>query len=148
MGKDDDRSDDGASADRFTLLEAQVVEMQRRLAEIEGTLASLGIRTGEEGDDEPAGGFRGQIDQVLLEMMKLHPDYEDIDEVLTREAIDEAFARMTEQYIEQEEAEADPQEVEEALRQRVWSMPNPYRFLYEMVLAQEAEDEVGGETEH
>lgn len=141
-------SDTPDDTDRFALLEGQVAEMQKRLAEIEGTLASLGIRTGEEGEDEPAGGFRGQIDQVLLEMMKLHPDYEDIEEVLTRDAIDDAFARMTLQYLETEEADADPVEVEEALRQRVWSMPNPYRFLYEMILAGEAEDDIGGETEH
>jgi hypothetical protein len=148
------REGDEGGLDRLTALEGQVAELQRRIAQIEETLHFVGIRPAAESGVGPGPGegldFRSQMDQILLEMMKLHPDYEDVDEVLTQEAIDDAFAFMTDQYLAVDDAEGDPEEVERALRERVWSMPNPYRFLYELIVSGDLDDEEapGGETEH
>ena len=67
----------------------------------------------------------------ILEVMRLNPKYEDVDSVVTQNRFDdmvEGFAGVI-----AKEQGGSPDNYIDAVNQKIWSMPNPYRFMYEKI---------------
>ncbi len=129
----------------------EIEDLKGRIDICEDALASIGIFV-EEGENstDPSATFREQQLELLAEMMKLHPDYFDIDQVLTEEAVENEILRIASDYTD--ENGGDPMENEEIVRRSIWKMPNPYRYLYDMIKQIASDEDVSMEgisrTEH
>lgn len=113
---------------KLRLLEKQSQKTQKDLTE-KGIL--------EEPDEEEvqqrqaAVAMRASQLETILEIMRLNPRFEDVDSVVTQSRFDdmvEGFASVI-----AKEQGGNPAEIAEAVQAKIWSMANPYRFMYEKI---------------
>ena len=113
---------------KLRALEKQAQRTQKELVE-KGVV--------EEPDEEEAAqrnaasAMRASQLETILEVMRLNPRFEDVDEVVTQSRFDdmvEGFATV----IAKERGEK-VEDVIDAVQSKIWSMANPYRFMYEKI---------------
>jgi len=110
--------------------QSEIDELRSRIEVMEDALDAVGLFV-EEGmeNEDPAILFRREQLQILFETMAYHPDYLDIDTVLTEEAMEEEIVAMAAEYTA--ERGGDPLENVDTIRTALWRLPNPYRVLYD-----------------
>lgn len=71
-----------------------------------------------------------QLD-TMLEVMRVSPTYADVDKVVSQAHFDDVIEAMADQYVE--EKGGNKEDVIPALEKYVWSLKNPYRFMYDKI---------------
>ncbi len=136
-GDTEDSSQDEVTQLRV-LLRKQNQELRKLKAQTEKTQKSLqeqGVLE-QPSEEELTNQQRIQQEAVarletMLEIMRLNPKYEDVDEVVTQSRFDdmvEGFASVI-----AEKQGGSPDSYIDAVNQKVWTMPNPYRFMYDKI---------------
>jgi len=74
---------------------------------------------------------REQELDMILEMTRLNPKYEDVDKVVSQTNFDDMIEAMSKDYAVQ--AGIGPREAVVEVEGWVWSMVNPYRYMYEQI---------------
>lgn len=74
---------------------------------------------------------RGGVLEVLLETMEMNPKYEDVREVCSQNNFSDIFAAVGESLAEKEGA--DPTVAAMEAEVAVWKMPNPYKYMYNLI---------------
>lgn len=70
---------------------------------------------------------------MLLEVMRVNPTYQDVDTVVSEQHFDEMIEAMAKVIVNKEGGDLGT--VEKSLRDEVWSLKNPYKFMYENIKA-------------
>lgn len=135
--QDADKSQDELTQLR-ALLRKQNQELRKLKTQTEKTQRSLqeqGVL--EEPSEEEAAEIQKANEakmaqlETVLEVMRLNPKYEDVDTVVTQSRFDdmvEGFANV----IAREQG-GSPDNYIDAVNQKIWTMANPYRFMYEKI---------------
>jgi hypothetical protein len=102
------------------------LENQTKVLKDKGILTEEDTKVGE--DEKAALQVRqGQL-EFLAETMRVNPKYEDLDDVVSQEHFDDYVEAVAKTYIEKNGGNFD--QVCKLIENKVWGMPNPYRFLY------------------
>ena len=74
---------------------------------------------------------RGSNLAEMVELMSLNPKFEDVREVCTRDRFDDIFEAAAKNQVAK--TGADLVETQIKLELEVWKMPNPYRYMYDVI---------------
>ena len=122
------------------LLREQKREMTELRMQMQGTSKALkeaGVLDEGEEDEEQKKllqrqeALRAQQLETMLEMMRLSPKYEDVDEVVSQEHFDDMVEAMAEVYAER--TGVSKGEAVMAVEDWIWSQPNPYKLMYTQI---------------
>jgi len=122
------------------LLREQKREMTELRMQMQGTSKALkeaGVLDEGEEDEEQKRllqrqeALRAQQLETMLEMMRLNPKYEDVDEVVSQEHFDDMVEAMAEVYAER--TGVSKGEAVMAVEDWIWSQPNPYKLMYTQI---------------
>ena len=122
------------------LLREQKREMTELRMQMQGTSKALkeaGVLDEGEEDEEQKKllqrqeALRAQQLETMLEMMRLNPKYEDVDEVVSQEHFDDMVEAMAEVYAER--TGVSKSEAVMAVEDWIWSQPNPYKLMYAQI---------------
>jgi len=67
----------------------------------------------------------------ILEVMRVNPKYEDVDEVVSQRHFDDMVAALTKYHVSQQGG--NPQQVAIEIEKEIWSLSNPYKYMYDMI---------------
>jgi len=67
----------------------------------------------------------------ILEVMKVNPRYEDVEEVVSQRHFDDMVAAMATYYVRQHGGNVQQAAID--AEREIWSLPNPYRYMYELI---------------
>ena len=110
-------------------------EMQQQLEKSNKSLAEKGLI--EEPDEEEAAEaqkadtIRAIQLETLLETMRINPKFEDVDEVVTQSRFDDMVEGFA--FAQSQKNGGTAEDYIDAVAAKIWSMPNPYRFMYEKI---------------
>ena len=110
-------------------------EMQQQLEKSNKSLTEKGLI--EEPDEEEiaeaqkADTIRAIQLETLLETMRINPKFEDVDTVVTQSRFDDMVEGFAFAHSQQNGGKAE--DYIDAVAAKIWSMPNPYRFMYEKI---------------
>lgn len=124
------------------LTKAQKIQLERIKREYERVNKLLKEKGLIDEDDEKAreeaeNTARAAYDQRLgilndmLEVMKVNPKYEDIEEVVSQRNFDDMITAMAKFHVSRNGG--DLSDVMTEVEREVWSLPNPYKYMYDMV---------------
>ena len=106
-----------------------------RVTNSEAALEKAGLVTEEEkkaaADQQATFTVRQKELDTILEMTRLNPKYEDVDSVVSQGNFDAAIDTMAVEYATKNGVSVNEAVV--AVEGWVWSMTNPYRFMYEKI---------------
>lgn len=69
----------------------------------------------------------------IVEVMSVNPAYEDVETVCSQKNFDEMLTAMARFYVAKEGGSLD--ETLGQISRQVWSLPNPYKYMYKMIKA-------------
>ena len=69
--------------------------------------------------------------ETILETMRINPKFEDVDSVVTQSRFDDMVEGFAFAHSQQNGGKAE--DYIDAVAAKIWSMPNPYRFMYEKI---------------
>ena len=110
-------------------------EMQQQLEKSNKSLTEKGLI--EEPDEEEAAEaqkadtIRAIQLETLLETMRINPKFEDVDEVVTQSRFDDMVEGFA--FAQSRKNGGTAEDYIDAVAAKIWSMPNPYRFMYEKI---------------
>jgi hypothetical protein len=110
-------------------------EMQQQLEKSNKSLTEKGLI--EEPDEEEvaeaqkADTIRAIQLETLLETMRINPKFEDVDEVVTQSRFDDMVEGFA--FAQSQKNGGTAEDYIDAVAAKIWSMPNPYRFMYEKI---------------
>ena len=110
-------------------------EMQQQLEKSNKSLTEKGLI--EEPDEEEvaeaqkADTIRAIQLETLLETMRINPKFEDVDEVVTQSRFDDVVEGFA--FAHSQKNGGTAEDYIDAVAAKIWSMPNPYRFMYEKI---------------
>jgi len=67
----------------------------------------------------------------MLEIMKVNPKYEDIEDVVSQRNFDDMVTALSKYYVSQKGG--DVQSIMTEIEREIWSLPNPYKYMYDMI---------------
>jgi len=67
----------------------------------------------------------------MLEVMKVNPKYEDVEEVVSQRNFDDMVTAMAKFHVSKNGG--DLSEVMTEVEREIWALPNPYKYMYDMV---------------
>lgn len=67
----------------------------------------------------------------ILEIMRINPKFEDIDQVVSQSHFDDMVEAMAKVVVDRQGGKLD--EVIKGIEGEIWSMRNPYKFMYEQI---------------
>ncbi len=123
-----------------SLLREQKREMTELRMQMQGTSKALKdagvLDEGEESEEQKRllqqqEALRAQQLETMLEMMRLNPRYEDVDEVVSQEHFDDMVEAMAEVFAER--TGVSKGEAVMAVEDWIWSQPNPYKLMYAQI---------------
>lgn len=134
--------DKTGDADEVSQLRIILREQNRRLREMQQQLEKSNKNLTEKGlieepDEEEvaeaqkADTIRAIQLETLLETMRINPKFEDVDEVVTQSRFDDMVEGFAFAHSQQNGGTAE--DYIDAVAAKIWSMPNPYRFMYEKI---------------
>jgi len=83
--------------------------------------------------------------ETMLEMMRLNPKYEDVDSVVTQARVEDVIDALAEIYVE--EYGGSKRDAANLAEDWIWSLPNPYRYLYDTIKSYHPDYAEGGKKE-
>ena len=110
-------------------------EMQQQLEKSNKSLTEKGLI--EEPDEEEvaeaqkADTIRAIQLETILETMRINPKFEDVDEVVTQSRFDDMVEGFA--FAQSQKNGGTAEDYIDAVAAKIWSMPNPYRFMYEKI---------------
>ena len=110
-------------------------EMQQQLEKSNKSLTEKGLI--EEPDEEEvaeaqkADTIRAVQLETILETMRINPKFEDVDEVVTQSRFDDMVEGFA--FAQSQKNGGTAEDYIDAVAAKIWSMPNPYRFMYEKI---------------
>ena len=110
-------------------------EMQQQLEKSNKSLTEKGLI--EEPDEEEvaeaqkADAIRAIQLETILETMRINPKFEDVDEVVTQSRFDDIVEGFA--FAQSQKNGGTAEDYIDAVAAKIWSMPNPYRFMYENI---------------
>ena len=110
-------------------------EMQQQLEKSNKSLTEKGLI--EEPDEEEAAEaqkadtIRAIQLETLLETMRINPKFEDVDEVVSQSRFDDMVEGFA--FAQSQKNGGTAEDYIDAVAAKIWSMPNPYRFMYEKI---------------
>jgi hypothetical protein len=122
-------------------------ELQERLDKAEAANAKLTKVLKEKGligeeeekvDEKAASDAKAAYDarvaslDILLEAMRVSPAFQDVDTVVSQSNFDDMVEGLASFYVEKNPG-ADPRQVAAKVTSEIWAMPNPYRYMYDMI---------------
>ena len=109
--------------------------LTERVTSSEAALEKAGLVTEEEkqavADQQATFDTRQRELETILEMTRLSSKYEDVDAVVSQGNFDAAIDTMAAEYAKKNGVSVDEAVV--AVEGWVWSLTNPYRFMYERI---------------
>ena len=109
--------------------------LTERVSTSEAALEKAGLVTEEEkkavADQQATFTTRQRELDTILEMTRLNPKYEDVDSVVSQGNFDAAIDSMAAEYATKNGVSVN--EAVTAVEGWVWSLTNPYRFMYEKI---------------
>lgn len=67
----------------------------------------------------------------MLEVMKVNPKYEDVDEVVSQRNFDDMVTALAKYHVSQKGG--DVQATMTEIEKEIWALPNPYKYMYDMI---------------
>lgn len=114
---------------KLDLLASQVADATKKLEEAQ-------IITPEEveqrKEQERAAGQRMEQLENFLEVMRVSPAFEDVDDVCSQSRVDDLVSALAKAYLKDNPA-VSLEDAEKGISSEIWSMRNPYRFLYKNI---------------
>ena len=131
------KSDDEVSQLRIILREQnrRIRELQSQMEKSTGALKEKGLI--EEPDEEETAEaqkletIRAIQLETILETMRLNPKFEDVDTIVTQSRFDDIVEGFA--YAHAQQGGGKTEDYIDAVAEKIWSMPNPYRFMYEKI---------------
>jgi hypothetical protein len=110
-------------------------ELQQQIDKSTKSLAEKGLIE-EPDEDEVAEtqkieSLRAIQLETILETMRINPKFEDVDSVVTQSRFDDMVEGFAFAHSQQNGGKAE--DYIDAVAAKIWSMPNPYRFMYEKI---------------
>ena len=85
----------------------------------------------EVAETQKADSIRAIQLETILETMRINPKFEDVDTVVTQSRFDDMVEGFAFAHSQQNGGKAE--DYIDAVAAKIWSMPNPYRFMYEKI---------------
>lgn len=85
----------------------------------------------EVAETQKADSIRAIQLETILETMRINPKFEDVDTVVTQSRFDDMIEGFAFAHSQQNGGKAE--DYIDAVAAKIWSMPNPYRFMYEKI---------------
>lgn len=131
-----------SASDEVVALRALLRQQNQKLRELERASQKTQKELVEKGVvDEPdaeevqrqqeSSALRASQLEVMLEVMRLNPKFEDVDSVVTQSRFDDMVEGFA--YALSQQQGGKPEDLLDEVQQRIWAMPNPYRFMYEKI---------------
>ena len=110
-------------------------EMQQQLEKSNKSLTEKGLIEEPDEDEvaeaQKADTIRAIQLETLLETMRINPKFEDVDEVVTQSRFDDMVEGFA--FAQSQKNGGTAEDYIDAVAAKIWSMPNPYRFMYEKI---------------
>lgn len=110
-------------------------EMQQQLDKSNKSLTEKGLIEEPDEDEvaeaQKADSIRAIQLETILETMRINPKFEDVDTVVTQSRFDDMVEGFAFAHSQQNGGKAE--DYIDAVAAKIWSMPNPYRFMYEKI---------------
>ncbi len=74
---------------------------------------------------------RGEVFGEMVELMSLHPKFEDVEEVCSRQNLDDIIEAAAEGMVQKEGGDIVTAQL--AVELQIWQKPNPYKYMYEVI---------------
>jgi hypothetical protein len=127
------------SEEELQLLRQITRDQKKELTELKGAidkqqklLKDKGLITEEDeqvlAEEKAIADSRSSQLEMLAEVMRVNPKFEDLDAVVSQEHFDDYIEAVAKTYVEKNGGKFA--EVSKQVEARIWSMPNPYKFLY------------------
>lgn len=140
--KSDPAPDKTPGTDEVTELRALLREQNRRLRELQGKVEKSTTELTEKGyieeptveenaELEKINATRASLLETVLETMRLHPTYQDVDSIVTQGRFDDMIEGYAYAVAKQQGGNAE--DYIDAVAAKVWAMPNPYRYMYDNI---------------
>ena len=134
--------DKTGDADEVSQLRIILREQNKRLRDLQQQIDKSNKSLTEKGlIDEPdedevaetqkADSIRAIQLETILETMRINPKFEDVDTVVTQSRFDDMVEGFAFAHSQQNGGKAE--DYIDAVAAKIWSMPNPYRFMYEKI---------------
>jgi hypothetical protein len=84
-------------------------------------------------EDAARASYNARMEKLseIVEVMAVNPKYEDVTEVCSQKNFDDMFSAMARFYVSKQGGDFD--ETLTQVEKQVWSLPNPYKYMYDMV---------------
>jgi hypothetical protein len=113
----------------------RIREMQQQLEKSNKSLTEKGLIEEPDEDEvveaQKADTIRAIQLETILETMRINPKFEDVDEVVTQSRFDDMVEGFA--FAQSQKNGGTAEDYIDAVAAKIWSMPNPYRFMYEKI---------------
>lgn len=110
-------------------------ELQQQIDKSNKSLTEKGLIDEPDEDEvaetQKADSIRAIQLETILETMRINPKFEDVDTVVTQSRFDDMVEGFAFAHSQQNGGKAE--DYIDAVAAKIWSMPNPYRFMYEKI---------------
>lgn len=108
-------------------------ESLHKVAKDKGLIDEEDEKARETKEAEAKKNFEARVGVLnqMVEMMALNPAYADVNEVVSQQHFNETIYGMARFIVAKEGGDLD--ETAKAVEQAVWALPNPYKYMYDMI---------------
>jgi hypothetical protein len=84
-------------------------------------------------EDAAKASYNARMEKLseIVEVMAVNPKFEDVTEVCSQKNFDDMFSAMARFYVSKQGGDFD--ETLTQVEKQVWSLPNPYKYMYDMI---------------
>lgn len=144
--KEEVKEDDSYDEEELRILRetarAQKAELSRVTKEHERLNKILKEKGLIDGEDEKETKEQEELAQLeyakrvsllnnILEVMRVNPKYEDIDDVVSQRHFDDMVSALARYHVSQHGGKVA--DVESEVEREIWSLSNPYKYMYDMI---------------
>jgi len=140
--KKEEIKDDEEVRELREIARAQKVELNKVMSEYERLNKILKDKGLVDEDDEKTRKDQEDVNRInyekrlstlgdMLEVMKVNPKYEDVEVVVSQRHFDDMVTALAKYHVSQKGG--DFTQVMTEVEREIWSLPNPYKYMYDMV---------------
>lgn len=138
----DPAPDKTSSSDEVSQLRIILREQNRRIRELQSqmeksttSLTEKGLLEEQDAEileaEKTANTLRAIQLETILETMRINPKFEDVDAVVSQSRFDDMIEGYA--FAQAQKAGGNAEDYIDAVADKIWAMPNPYRFMYEKI---------------
>lgn len=113
----------------------RIRELQAQMEKSTSTLTEKGLLEEKDEDEaaaeQTANSLRAIQLETIFETMRINPKFEDVDTVVSQSRFDDMIEGYA--FAQAQKAGGTTEDYIDAVAEKIWAMPNPYRFMYEKI---------------